>query len=156
MRYAKIIEGAVVQYPITGTDIIFQYPNTSFPSGPLSEETMAQYDCLPVTEVALPAYDQKTQVMSEGPCVYNAASGQWQTSFVVRSKTAEELQADNNAKSQQVRSERNTKLAECDWTQLPDAPVSAQPWANYRQQLRDVTSQAGFPWDVQWPEAPAA
>lgn len=53
-----------------------------------------------------------------------------------------------------VRADRNRRLAECDWTQLPDAPVDAQAWAAYRQALRDVTAQAGFPWEINWPVAP--
>ena len=47
-----------------------------------------------------------------------------------------------------VREDRNRRLAETDWTQLADAPVNAQAWATYRQALRDVTAQAGFPWDI--------
>lgn len=53
-----------------------------------------------------------------------------------------------------VRDTRNTKLKDCDWTQVADAPVDKAAWAVYRQALRDVTSQAGFPWTVTWPEAP--
>lgn len=53
-----------------------------------------------------------------------------------------------------VREQRTTKLAECDWTQLADAPVDKAAWATYRQALRDVTKQAGFPWDIEWPVAP--
>lgn len=55
-----------------------------------------------------------------------------------------------------VREDRNRRLAETDWTQLQDAPVNQQAWANYRQALRDVTAQAGFPWDIAWPEKPTA
>lgn len=54
-----------------------------------------------------------------------------------------------------VRVERNNRLADCDWTQLPDAPVNSTAWAAYRQQLRDISAQTGFPWEVQWPEKPA-
>ena len=53
-----------------------------------------------------------------------------------------------------VRDTRNTKLKDCDWTQVADAPVDKAAWAVYRQALRDVTSQEGFPWTVTWPEAP--
>jgi len=53
-----------------------------------------------------------------------------------------------------VRSERNQRLAACDWTQLSDAPVDATAWAAYRQELRDVTGQEGFPWAVVWPATP--
>ena len=53
-----------------------------------------------------------------------------------------------------VRDQRNTKLAECDWTQLADAPVDQAAWSTYRQALRDITLQSGFPWEIQWPVAP--
>ena len=53
-----------------------------------------------------------------------------------------------------VRADRNDRLAACDWTQLPDAPVDAAVWATYRQALRDVTKQAD-PFNIVWPEMPA-
>lgn len=49
-----------------------------------------------------------------------------------------------------VRATRNSKLAQCDWTQLPDAPVDAAVWAVYRQALRDITTQAD-PFNIEWP-----
>lgn len=52
-----------------------------------------------------------------------------------------------------VRAQRNAKLAACDWTQLPDAPVNKDAWAVYRQQLRDITSQAD-PFEIVWPTEP--
>jgi len=53
-----------------------------------------------------------------------------------------------------VRATRDAKLAECDWTQVADAPVDKAVWATYRQALRDVTAQTGFPWTVEWPTQP--
>lgn len=53
-----------------------------------------------------------------------------------------------------VRATRDAKLAECDWTQVADAPVDKTVWATYRQALRDVTAQEGFPWTITWPDAP--
>lgn len=53
-----------------------------------------------------------------------------------------------------VREQRNTKLSQSDWTQVADAPVNKQLWAVYRQALRDLTKQAGFPWGIQWPTQP--
>ena len=53
-----------------------------------------------------------------------------------------------------VRATRGDKLAECDWTQVADAPVDKAVWATYRQALRDVTTQTGFPWTITWPDAP--
>jgi hypothetical protein len=46
--------------------------------------------------------------------------------------------ATNEQKWQQIRLWRNAQLAASDWTQLPDAPVDAAPWSEYRQQLRDI------------------
>lgn len=50
---------------------------------------------------------------------------------------------------------RNQLLADSDWTQLPDVPLATkEAWATYRQALRDITAQPGFPENVVWPEAP--
>ena len=53
-----------------------------------------------------------------------------------------------------VRSTRGEKLEDSDWTQVADAPVDKAVWATYRQALRDVTTQSGFPWTITWPDAP--
>jgi hypothetical protein len=54
----------------------------------------------------------------------------------------------------EVRTERNKLLSESDWTQLSDAPVDKAAWATYRQALRDVPNQTGFPSEITWPDAP--
>lgn len=56
--------------------------------------------------------------------------------------------------SANVRSKRNQLLADSDWTQIPDAPVDQAAWKLYRQELRDVTNQSGFPTTVVWPVKP--
>jgi hypothetical protein len=48
-----------------------------------------------------------------------------------------------------VRASRTEKLRECDWTQISDSTADKAAWATYRQALRDVTKQAGFPWSVE-------
>ena len=61
----------------------------------------------------------------------------------------------NDRKAVEVRSERNAKLAATDWTQVADTPQATKDkYSTYRQALRDVPSQAGFPWTVTWPDAP--
>lgn len=52
------------------------------------------------------------------------------------------------------RAERNQRLTQSDWTQLPDAPCNQAAWATYRQALRDLPEQEGFPHTVTWPEEP--
>ena len=53
--------------------------------------------------------------------------------------------------------ERERLLNETDWTQLPDVgfPLERlEAWQTYRQALRDITEQDGFPLDIKWPEQP--
>lgn len=54
-----------------------------------------------------------------------------------------------------ARDARNAKLAATDWSQGVDVPqVIKDKYTTYRQALRDITSQAGFPSDIQWPTQP--
>lgn len=55
-----------------------------------------------------------------------------------------------------ARRTRTKLLAACDWTQLPDVPAAtAAAWTEYRQALRDVTDQAGYPFAITWPLEPS-
>lgn len=55
-----------------------------------------------------------------------------------------------------VRTERDRRLQETDWTQLPDVPLETkEAWAVYRQVLRDITEQPD-PFNIQWPVPPGA
>jgi hypothetical protein len=74
-----------------------------------------------------------------------------------RSYTADELAEIDDQKAQEIRSERNTKLTESDWTQLNDTPLDDDAkveWTVYRQALRDLPTQEGFPHNVVWPTKP--
>ena len=53
-----------------------------------------------------------------------------------------------------VRNKRDSLLSETDWTALSDNSMSTEMVA-YRQALRDITAQEGFPYDVTWPTKPA-
>jgi hypothetical protein len=58
---------------------------------------------------------------------------------------------------QAARLRRNMLLTHTDWTQLPDAPLSSEQravWVEYRQELRNVPTQPGFPNQIIWPVAP--
>jgi len=58
------------------------------------------------------------------------------------------------AVAKRVRAKRDRLLDQSDWTQVPDAPVDQTAWATYRQELRDIPEQEGFPRDVTWPTEP--
>lgn len=81
--------------------------------------------------------------------------GKWYTKHSVADLDAEGIAAKDAEQAKSVREQRTQKLKDSDWTQVADAPVDQAAWATYRQALRDVPSQAGFPWEVQWPVAPA-
>jgi hypothetical protein len=53
-----------------------------------------------------------------------------------------------------VRKTRTQMLKDCDWTQIADSTADKTAWATYRQALRDITAQSGFPWTMTWPESP--
>jgi hypothetical protein len=55
-----------------------------------------------------------------------------------------------------ARARRDSMLLACDWTQGRDVPeATALKWRPYRQALRDITGQPGFPDDIEWPAPPA-
>ena len=60
--------------------------------------------------------------------------------------------------AQDIRNRRNNLLFESDWTQLPDVPEGvaskSAAWRTYRQALRDVPQQGGFPTNINWPTKP--
>jgi len=75
----------------------------------------------------------------------------------VREKTEEEIQIEIENHWENIRSQRNIYLLQCDWTQLEDSPLSAQlkeEWRVYRQALRDITNFE-TPGAVVWPEKPS-
>ena len=81
-----------------------------------------------------------------GAEVFNAAKA-YATEYV-------EPPVDPKALANTARTKRNALLTASDWTQVADAPVDQTAWATYRQALRDVPSQAGFPENIDWPAVP--
>ena len=80
--------------------------------------------------------------------------GAWYTKYSVADMDADAIAAKDAEQAKAIRDQRNTKLTESDWTQVADAPVDKAAWATYRQALRDVTTQTGFPWTIEWPTQP--
>lgn len=98
--------------------------------------------------------------------------GKWYTKYILGpvftdrpatdtepAKTAAEQEAEYRAmkdveQAKAVRQQRTEKLKDSDWTQIADSTADKDAWAAYRQALRDITSQAGFPWTIDWPEQP--
>lgn len=81
-------------------------------------------------------------------------NGKWYTKYSVADLDADAVAAKDAEQAKAVREQRNQKLKDSDWSQVADAPVDKAVWAAYRQVLRDVPAQTGFPWEVNWPVAP--
>lgn len=127
------------------------FPNVSFPvSGP-EPEWLAENNLVPVTYFK--PFDAATEkLVSTDPYLEDGQV----FAVSVANLTEDELAARTNAQWAAVRTDRNKRLASCDWTQLVDTPISnieQADWATYRQALRDITNQVD-PFNITWPEEP--
>jgi hypothetical protein len=91
--------------------------------------------------------------------------GKWYTKHILGpvftdgEKTAAQQEAEYKAmkdaeQSKSVRASRTQMLKDSDWTQIADSTADKAAWAKHRQALRDITTQAGFPWTITWPTQP--
>ena len=77
-------------------------------------------------------------------------------SFLKSIKTATELEADRlESLANAARAKRDVLIKETDFYMLPDYPAVPTGVAEYRQALRDITDQPGFPHSIRWPELAA-
>jgi hypothetical protein len=134
----------------THSDIRQAYRQVSFPHQ-MPQEAIAHVGLLPVIRAAKPPIDHTKNVTEGTPVLQD---GKWMQVWNITDATAEEIEQRTEQQADSVRAERNAKLSSSDWTQVADAPVDKQVWADYRQALRNVPDQAGFPWSVEWPEQP--
>ena len=149
--YVLAPNAVIEKYPYSIGDLRRDNPQTSFPAQP-TNDLLAEYDMFPVTRTDIPSVDYTQAVTEADPQQIN---GEWVQAWIVTDRTAEEIAQIEADQWANIRSERNAKLAACDWTQLPDAPVDASIWSAYRQELRDVTDQAD-PFNIVWPVEPGA
>lgn len=146
--HIKLTNGAPENYSVA--QLRADNPQTSFPAQ-IPDSLLAEWDVYPLTPTVPPAHDH-TKTMTEGTPVQ--VDGVWTQVWVMTDATQEEIDQRTQDQASNARAERNAKLASSDWTQVADAPVDKAAWAAYRQNLRDVTAQAGFPWSIQWPVEP--
>ena len=145
--YAFIQNNIFVRWVNLATD----YPDTSFPA------TIRQAD-LP-ENVFIVIQDEpppcgQFQVLERDTVPTKKADGNWHIGYTARDMTQQEKDMYILDCGNAVRVRRDDLLVQSDWTQLPDTPADKTAWATYRQQLREITSQPGFPLDIVWPVAP--
>lgn len=138
--------GAVV----TDGEFRAMFPNTGFPVQ-LTEQIINNFGGDVVFE-GPQAQPTRYQVAFRDGVVQ--IDGKWYTKYSVADMDNDAKVALDAQQAKSVRDDRTKRLSECDWTQLADAPVDKTAWAIYRQALRDVTTQEGFPWSVSWPVNP--
>lgn len=131
------------------SDLRNAFPNSSIPQPPSAADLNA-LGVDPILEGAQPTLTQFQSAVREGPTEIN---GQWFWTYTAIDWDADAIAVATERQWEAVRADRNKRLVDSDWTQLPDAPVDAAVWATYRQALRDVTTQAD-PFAIVWPEQP--
>lgn len=140
--FVKVTNGQPSKYPYTLGDLRRENPQTSFPKQ-VPAETLEAYGVYPVQQKPAPRFDNKTHRMSDS---VQLVDGVWTQHW-------EASELPHGAASVNVRVHRDNLLRETDWTALSDVTMSAE-MATYRQALRDITAQPGFPHSVEWPVKP--
>ena len=158
MAFAFVESNTITTYPVSASDVRARFPNVSFPSNldTLSAADLAEYDVVSVVDEPRPSYDEKTQTLAEGAPVLNA--GVWRQTWNISSLSAELIATKLALREHTQRTRRDQELDSCDWvvtmhkelgTEIPSA------WLTYRQALRDLPAQAGFPDSITWPTKPS-
>lgn len=148
--YVKVKNGVIEQYPYSINQLRADNPQTSFPADPTTA-LLEEWGVYPVTSRPRPTADHTKTVTELQP---EMVEGVWTQVWTVTDTSTEELAILTASESIRIRQQRNRMLANSDWTQVADSPVDKTAWAVYRQALRDVPDQSGFPWTVTWPEEP--
>jgi hypothetical protein len=153
MQYAQLNEDGNYSHQITtGGNVAWDENNYCTAEALVKDGKAPQFRVVELHEVDAPKVDPMTQsaVRDGGELV----DGQWHYKWRVDDLSPEQIAAYKAQSAATVRSERNMLLTASDWTQLADSPVYKTAWAIYRQELRDISTQDGFPTAVVWPQKP--
>lgn len=152
--YALIKNNSVVKYPIGLHDLKKEYPNTSFPSR-FSEFDFTDYGVVEVVSTEVPSYNPDIERVIEGtPTLKDDV---WEQVWVIEPLSTEEQQQILDNKAASIRAQRDRLLTETDWVVIKAKETGTNLSASfkeYRQALRDITLQEGFPNNVIWPTKP--
>jgi hypothetical protein len=151
MSHVKITNGSVDQYPYTISDLKSDNPNVSFPKD-IDSTTMQRYKMYPVTTQDMPDFDAFTQKVDTATTPVLSGSD-WVLTRTVVDMTVDEIAGSDDDYALTHRQTRDDLLSETDFHALSDVTLTTE-MATYRQSLRDVTSQSGWPRTVAWPTKP--
>lgn len=143
--YIKLINGQPEKYSIS--QLRRDNPNVSFPEQP-TNDLLADWNVYPYTRPSPPGFEKFAHRLTDG--TFEQVEGQWVLPWVVEQLPQD--QAESN-----VRAQRDRLLKDSDWI-VAVAYERSEPvpptWIEYRQQLRDIPQQDGFPENVNWPTEP--
>ena len=143
MMYAKIDGSTVEKYPYTFRNLQTDNPNVSFPY-PLPDDIKVDYNVADVNENAKPSFDPLLENIVE--TAMTVVDGVAQINYAKEAASTSE-------KESRIRNQRDYGLKNSDYMALSDITMSDE-WTVYRQALRDVPQQDGFPDNVTWPDPP--
>lgn len=144
-----------IVFPYDPAQLRIDHPNISFPAD-LTEELLKQYGVFKVAYEDAPAIDQRTQYIEyeQQPTLVNNS---WIIKSRVIEKDQEAIAAYDNYIGKAIKTKRDALLANSDWIVIKatenNMSVSSE-WKAYRQALRDITAQPGFPYNIVWPVEP--
>jgi hypothetical protein len=154
----RIVDGQPVDYPLTYSNFRLINPQTSFPELP-DNSFLVDYGFYRFQYVNKPVPPPFTNV-TDGPFALDPVRDAWVNTYVETPFTPEEMDAARQQQTDLLRGERDRRLYMCDWTQLPDVPLTAEQveaWRTYRQQLRDYMGTVTDPFNPPaWPVPPAS
>ena len=151
MNYILATGSTVIEYPYSIEKLRSDNPETSFPSV-MSEEELSSWGVYAVTEELTPAINEATEQLEQTAPIFS--NGVWSAGWIVVEASESEKANRAAAQAAMIRFSRNQALSATDPTQLLDykgTEIQRQKYAQFRQELRDVPAQAGFPWNVVWP-----
>lgn len=151
MLFVKLENGIPVEYPVTYPDLERRY---DIPISDLNITFLKSLNFYPVTPKDIPFFDYTKNCKMDMPEYIN---GEWVESYTVSDKTEEQIKIDTENAKISIRGSRDLLLSRCDWTHVTDCSLSNEKkteWATYRQALRDVPAQEGYPWNINWPVSP--
>lgn len=134
----------------TVLDVQQAVPQVSIPH-PFDDAVLETYGIFKLYQDSIPIPTEKQKLERFDPVFTN---GRWQDNLQLVELNQQELADKETILTYNIKRERNNRLTQSDWTQLPDVVIDKTAWATYRQALRDITEQAGFPWQVTWPAPP--
>lgn len=129
------------------------YPNTSFPSQ-WSVELVEELGLDPVFETPAPTVTRYQTAYKDG---VEQVAGKWVWKWSIFEMDDEAKAAKDAEAAKAVRADRDKRIAETDWIVIKNLELNQNVpgvWEVYRQELRDVPAQAGFPHEITWPSKP--